>query len=159
MGDIITCPDDHFPDIGLGPLYINDTEPSESFYEKTNWFKHALQLSSTRFFNRAVCFSFLDVGLFYERWDCCWCTPDSWINGGFIVKLGGRMSCWVELLCSVLFSALQRHLCAKSLDLLVRTAVSEVSQLSIWDNEVTITTVFIEFFKMLRYLNAFVIRC
>jgi hypothetical protein len=32
---IITRPDDHFPDIGLGPLYINDTEPSELFYEKT----------------------------------------------------------------------------------------------------------------------------
>lgn len=50
------------------------------------------------------------------------------------------MSCCVELRC-VLFSALQRHLCAKSSDLLVRTAVSKVSQFSICDNEVTITTI------------------
>lgn len=59
--DIITCPHDNFPDIGLGPLYINDTEPSELFYEKTNRFKHALQLSSTSFFNWAVRFSFLEM--------------------------------------------------------------------------------------------------
>lgn len=58
-GDIITCPDDNFPDIGLGPLNINDTEPSESFYEKTNRFKQALQIFSTRFFNRLCAFPFL----------------------------------------------------------------------------------------------------
>lgn len=144
--DIITCPDDHFPDTGLGPSYINDTEPSKSFYEQTNRFKHALQIFSTRSFNRLCAFPFLrcrpilwKVRLVHAR------QLDQW----WIYSEAGRRDvvlCWVEM-CSVLCTAKTSlcEVCSLSslgpLVLLGRTALLKVSQFSIWNNEVTITTI------------------